>query len=72
MIVYKNIYNFEMNILNQTYNSVNKGNTSQIALNSLFHQIQTLKTDKTTTMSRTDALSSANCAHLTLSQLQVS
>lgn len=25
--------NFEMNILNQTYNSQNKGNTSQIGLN---------------------------------------
>lgn len=37
MIVYKNIYNFEINILNQTYNSLNKGNTSQIALNLLFH-----------------------------------
>lgn len=37
MIAYKKIYNFEMNILNQTYNSLNKGNTSQIAQNLLFH-----------------------------------
>lgn len=26
-----------MNILNQTYNSIDEGNTSQIALNLLFH-----------------------------------
>lgn len=67
MIVNRNIYNFEMNILNQTYNSLNKGNTSQIALNLLFHLNTNSedRQDNNNVHEQMLALSSAKCAQLT-------